>query len=1231
MSRVLSILLGFSLTTFILFSAASYVRAQTFVGPKTSAGVGTGAIGVNSASNISIGTSTPLANTKFIVVASSTDTSSYGLQVLQPNQSPIFVVRNDGSLGIGTSTPAYPLTVSGSVYSTSNITAGGTISGTNYSGTVNAGNVTAGVFGAGNFAFPSSLGIATSSQVGLPQSLSVYGGGYFSGNVGIGTTNPGSKLNLAFNDVSSGQDFGSILMTSNANPSAYFERIASYRGAYSDLMGWRFTVQVGSGVESEAMRIAPNGSGGFNVGIGTTGPSNPLTVKQASTAYGIATYSPSSDAYVRIRHDGTRGIIDTTYDTTAGYTDLWLNTSNAATPRIAITASGNVGIGTTNPGSKLSVAGDFYLNPSAGTTGFDMTSNGIFEIDSAGVHGGRFRVLENGNVGIGTTGPANKLDVAGTGDFTTSLSVGTTTQSGALNVLGNANISGTLTAGTLSGSYSGTIGANNVTAGVFGAGNFAFPSSLGIATSSQVGLPQALSVYGGGYFSSNVGIGATSPGISLSVHRASVSNIIQVTSDSSIYWTAIGISPDNNASAWYWYTDRASRIQLGKSLDVNSFVTVTDSGNVGIGTAGPNQKLEVYGVSPQIRASYSGNYVEFGIGWLSQPYNAGIWFNGTQQVSFVNKGMALGDYAVANNPGPPANGAIIPGNVGIGTTIPGNQLEVKSSASNLNNWAVYGYGGNYGIRGDGSTYAGYFVGPVYMSGNANITGTLTAGTLSGSYSGTINASNVTAGVFGAGNFAFPSSLGIATSSQVGLPQSLSVYGGGYFSGNVGIGTTGPTRLVTLNASNYPYLSFNESGAEKTVIGSETSSGRRFIVYDSNATLYRIVVDNSGNVGIGTTGPGNKLDVAGSIQISGTGFAGAGDGIGKGAAGELGIVNSGSYALYTKAGNVGIGTTSPTEKLSVNGNILLGAGNYIWTDGGAYSRIWRPGYAIGSVAYNGQYGTNITYLAQYTAGWTCLAGGTASSLGIIEGGALVFSNGPCSSNGAALTWTDRFVINSAGNVGIGTTGPTDTDGYNGKVLDVIGPGYFRQNSDATKYLSFGTSGGNSFLEANGTGNLLRIYTAGSERVRIDTSGNVGIGTTGPGYTLDVNGTFSATIKNFDIQYPFDPSKRLVHSTLEGPEVAVFYRGESQLSNGRAEVRLPDYFEALTRKEGRTVLLTSEFDSTDESVSTLAASYVVDGKFVVKAVDNNNPNQKFYWEVKAVRADVPQLQVVRELSK
>jgi len=90
-------------------------------------------------------------------------------------------------------------------------------------------------------------------------------------------------------------------------------------------------------------------------------------------------------------------------------------------------------------------------------------------------------------------------------------------------------------------------------------------------------------------------------------------------------------------------------------------------------------------------------------------------------------------------------------------------------------------------------------------------------------------------------------------------------------------------------------------------------------------------------------------------------------------------------------------------------------------------------------------------------------------------------------------------------------------------------------------------------------------------------------------------------------------------VEGPESAVFYRGEAELSNGHALVKLPDYFEALTRKESRTVQLTAK----GPKPFLLSYTDIVNGEFQVYGTQ---PNGFFSWEVKAIRADIPTLKVV-----
>jgi hypothetical protein len=121
-----------------------------------------------------------------------------------------------------------------------------------------------------------------------------------------------------------------------------------------------------------------------------------------------------------------------------------------------------------------------------------------------------------------------------------------------------------------------------------------------------------------------------------------------------------------------------------------------------------------------------------------------------------------------------------------------------------------------------------------------------------------------------------------------------------------------------------------------------------------------------------------------------------------------------------------------------------------------------------------------------------------------------------------------------------------------------------------------------------------------------------------YGIVVKGNIWAENKYFRIDHPAKPDHYLIHACLEGPESSVYYRGRAQLADGRATIRLPDYFESLTRQEGRTVLLTPE----GREPFLLSYEPIDDGTF---RVYGTRPNGAFSWEVKAVRADVEEVAV------
>lgn len=143
--------------------------------------------------------------------------------------------------------------------------------------------------------------------------------------------------------------------------------------------------------------------------------------------------------------------------------------------------------------------------------------------------------------------------------------------------------------------------------------------------------------------------------------------------------------------------------------------------------------------------------------------------------------------------------------------------------------------------------------------------------------------------------------------------------------------------------------------------------------------------------------------------------------------------------------------------------------------------------------------------------------------------------------------------------------------------------------------------------------LNGLTVDTNTLHVDaTNDRVGIGTTTPGFKLEVNGSFAATTKSFVIDHPTKPDKKLCYGSLEGPENGVYVRGKSD----SPLVILPDYWHALVDESTITVNITPIGKLQNLWIAAVNAKQLI-------VYGSDTPS--FYYTVWAERKDVPKLKV------
>jgi hypothetical protein len=485
----------------------------------------------------------------------------------------------------------------------------------------------------------------------------------------------------------------------------------------------------------------------------------------------------------------------------------------------------------------------------------------------------------------------------------------------------------------------------------------------------------------------------------------------------------------------------------------NQYSAVT--GNVGIGTSTPGQRLSVVG---RVRAANAADETEYAeiyhggsnalLNWAGDG-NLDFRYNNTTLATVSQGDTRLyiprpnGDYG--------ANKSAV---YGFRYGAAGSQYGGSSWAADQVDAALKGYsyfGNNYTAGVAGYSYLDY-------EKSAAVIGSKYDGSVRGFLAYRDDASKDWAGYFN-GDVKVNGTLSGNGSGLINLPADgdWTVSGNNMYSavtGNVGIGIDTPGQKLTVvgvvrgaaNATEVENVEMSHDGTNAYL--NWNGAGTLNFRYNS-ADLMTLV--QGGNVGIGTATPGQKLTVVGVVRGAANAteseylemsHGGNNAYLNWNGAGKLNFrYNSADLMTLVQGGNLGIGTTSPETDLAVfsdanNQGLTLQTSDNTFNQG---------------IRFRNSGGSYTWHLYRKDAG--------------SNNADLVFANG---SSNDITALSDRIVFKNGGKVGIGTSAPAQE-------LSVIG--VVRGSNDAaeTEYVEMSHGGSHGYINWNGDGNLEFRYS------------------------------------------------------------------------------------------------------------------------------------------------------------
>jgi hypothetical protein len=716
----------------------------------------------------------------------------------------------------------------------------------------------------------------------------------------------------------------------------------------------------------------------------------------------------------------------------------------------------------------------------------------------------------------------------------------------------------------------------------------------------------------------NFGVGTSSPAYPIDVVASSSSAAIQIRGRSSDSVGSLQFATNAGVTTGVTYVSGLSGASgfLTFGTDATERMRITSAGNVGIGTSLPTNKLSVAG-----NANVTGNVT------LGDASTDTVTVNGYMGVG----GAASSQYGINII----STALTSASQRGIRSSIVGNSAATSlitsfssSPSTAAESFTVADVSGIHlfdASKGAGSTITNqhgvYIANQSAGTNNFGITSLVASGTNKWNIYASGTAANYFAGnvQFAAGSAAAPALTRFGDDNTgIFFPaaDTIAFAEGGAeamridSAGNVGIGTTtitsstGFKRLV-INDTSGGILEQQVGGVAtgRLITSSATVSLDAItgipLTFKTSATE-RMRIDSAGNVGIGTSSPTNLFQVKGSVAAQmGVYRTNSTTGVGVGfeyaqnnassaetvIAQTFGVLTTntagaegGAFTVWTK----NAGTLAERMRLDSSGNLGLGVTPSAWAAGaiamefGDYGGVWLAtggDFNFGTNAYNSAAGV-----------YTYRASGLGAARYQSNFGVHRWFTAPSGTAGAAITFTSAMTLDASGNLGVGETSPTQAiyaKRAGAAAIQIV-------NSSASINFLAGVDSSVAYISApNGT---LTLNTAGSERARIDSSGNLLVGTTSsPSGNYDVktasvigNGAaFYGVNNSADSAYTVGlwnkattGNRRLIAFYAGATETdvgSIVYNGTATLYNTTSDYRLKNTIAPMTGALAKVALL------------------------------------------------------------